>query len=122
MANESPVTRRAFQLRGKIRISCGDSHFSLDFQEGRTLVEFPSFSRLLKIKSEVDSLRRSISRLPPSSGSGVGGKLPASSAIDLDLPEFRLTVRGRSVGKADFDGGGVRFHLTPFDFITKRMS
>ena len=115
MGNETPRTGKALSLRGKLRISCGDHAFSVDFQEGRTLVEFPTFSQLLKVKSEIDSLRESISRLPPLPSSGRTG-----SAIEL--PEFRLTVRGRSIGKLEFEEGSVHFHLTPFDFITKRMS
>lgn len=117
-----PSDPAALLIRGKINISCGDSKFSVDFREERTLVEFPSFSQLLKVKSEVDSLRGLISRIPP---------LPVKQASPekitiirkpaLEMPEFRLTVRGRSIGKVDFKNGGLHFHLTPFDFITRRM-
>ena len=115
MGSETPLTEKSLSIRGKLRISCGDTSFCVDFQERRTVVEFPTFSQLLKTKSEIDSLRESISRLPllPSSGRAGTG---------INLPEFRLTVRGRSIGKLDFQDGGIRFHLTPFDFITKRMS
>jgi len=122
MENELSLPGKTLQLHGKVRISCGDNQFSVDFQEGRTVVEFPSFSRLLKVKSEIDSLCQAVSRLPPLPGGGSAGKRAAPSRVGLDLPEFRLTVRGRSIGKLDFEGGDVKFHLTPFDFITKRMS
>ena len=125
MENEPPHPVRTVQLRGKIRVSCGDSQFCVDFQERRALIEFPSFSRLLKVKSEIDSLRESISRLPhlPGREKGTkGARTTGASRIALDFEEYRLTVRGRSIGKIDFEGGDVKFHLTPFDFITKRMS
>lgn len=122
MENEHPLPRKTLHLHGTVRISCGDSQFSVDFQEGRTLVEFPSFARLLKVKSEIDSLRNSISRLPPLPTSGSVREQRVALRVRFDLPEFRLTVRGRSIGRIDFAEGNVKFHLTPFDFITKRMS
>ncbi len=122
MESEIPLPGKTLEIRGQIRISCGDTRFSVDFQRDRTLVDFPSFSRLLRMKSEIDSLRQSISRLPPLPVTRSVEKAIARPSITFDQPEFRLTVRGRSVGKLDFQGGGVQFHLTPFDFITKRMS
>ncbi len=82
-------------------------------------MEFPSFSQLLKVKSEVDSLRGLVARIPPLRESGI---TQVKRNAPLEIPEFRLTVRGRSVGKVNLQGGGVHFHLTPFDFITRRMS
>ncbi len=118
MPTEVQPPGNGLAVRGKIRITSGDTRFSVDFQEERALLEFPSFSRLLRVKSEVDSLRDAISRLPPLPATPGGSLSPAHPG----LPEFRLTVRGRSVGKLEFLGGGMRFHLTPFDFITKRMT
>ena len=122
MESEIPLPGKTLEIRGQIRISCGDSRLSVDFQKDRTLVDFPSFSRLLKMKSEIDSLRQSISRLPPLPATRSVEMAIARPSITFNQPEFRFTVRGRSVGKLDFQDGDVRFHLTPFDFITKRMS
>ena len=121
MQIESQTSGRSLEIRGKITFSCGDDSFSVDFQDKGTLVEFPSLSRLLKVKSQLDSLRGSMSRLPSLPQSRVtAGKNPLSR-VGFNLPEFRLIVRGRPIGKLEFGGGGVHFHLTPFAFITKRM-
>ena len=122
MPTEIQSSTKGLQIRGKIQITSGDNSFSVDFQDERALVDFPSFSRLLRLKTEVDSLRKSISRLPPPPGARPPVDNELRPRTPFYLPEFRLTVRGRSVGKLDFQGGGMRFHLTPFDFITKRMS
>ena len=108
-------------MRGKITFSCGDDSFSVDFQDKGTLVEFPSFSRLLKVKSQLDSLRGSMSRLPSLPQGGVKAGKKNLLRGGFNLPEFRLVVRGRPIGKLEFGSGGVHFHLTPFAFITKRM-
>jgi len=121
MQSESQFCEKSLEIRGKITFSCGDGSFSVDFQDKRALVEFPSFSRLLKVKSQLDSLRGSMSRLPPLPQGRDTKETTPRSRVDFNLPEFRLIVRGRPIGKLEFGGGGVQFHLTPFAFITKRM-
>lgn len=118
MRTDPKTSVGSLRISGKIRVSCGDTRFTVDLRPDRAIVDFPSFSQLLKMRSEVDSLRASISRLPPLPGS----INPPGQRRYPVLPEFRLTVRDRSIGKLEFRQGGVHFHLTPFDFITRRMS
>ena len=116
--DEDP-TATGIAFSGSLRISCEDFHFQLRGSNQQLVADFPSLGMLFRAKGMANQLADSLRQLPPLPPMRPTGQpRPGRSFMDF-MPEIRIAVNARPLGRLDFGESKPKFVATPLWFFKK---